>query len=54
MPVYPPIHRKTPAVSSFDRLEMLWERYPKYRERQTFSTLEELLEDHESKRILTM
>lgn len=48
MPVYPPIHRKTPAVSSFDRLEMLWERYPKYRERQTFSTLEELLEDHES------
>ena len=48
MPMYPPIHRKTPAVSSFDRLEMLWERYPKYRERQTFSTLEELLEDHES------
>lgn len=48
MSMYPPIHRKTPAVSSFDRLEMLWERYPKYRERQTFSTLEELLEDHES------
>ena len=48
MPMYPPIHRKTPAVSSFDRLEMLWERYPKYRERETFSTLEELLEDHES------
>ena len=48
MSMYPPIHRKTPAVSSFDRLEMLWERYPKYRERETFSTLEELLEDHES------
>ena len=50
MSMYPPIHRKTPAVSSFDRLEMLWERYPKYRERQTFSTLEELLEEHESYR----
>ena len=43
-----PIHEK-PAVSfSFDRLDMLWERYPKYRERTTFSTLEALLEEHES------
>ena len=48
MRMYPPIHEKTPAIRSFDRLKMLWERYPKYRERETFSTLEALLADHES------
>lgn len=27
---------------------MLWERYPKYHEKRTFSTLDEILEEHES------
>lgn len=46
--MYPPIHDK-PAVSySFDRLNMLWERYPRYHEMTTFSTLDRLLEEHES------
>lgn len=33
---------------SFDRLDMLWERYPAYHEMRIFATLEELLEEHES------
>ena len=48
MRMYPPVHEKMPAVQSFDRLLMLWERYPKYRERETFATLEALLTEHES------
>ena len=33
---------------TFDRLDMLWERYPGYHEMSVFTTLEELLKDHES------
>ncbi|MDO4805018.1 MAG: hypothetical protein Q4A32_09400 [Lachnospiraceae bacterium] len=43
-----PIHEKLPFVKSYDRLDMLWERYPQYHERTTFATLESLLEEHES------
>ena len=43
-----PIHQK-PAISySFERLDMLWERYPQYHERTVFSSMEELLAEHES------
>ncbi len=42
------IHKKPPASFSFDRLDMLWERYPQYHEKTVFSTLDELLEEHES------
>ena len=45
--MYPPIHEKPNEMLSFDRLEMLWERYPRYHERTTFSTMEELLLEHE-------
>ncbi len=44
------IHTKPPASFSFDRLDMLWERYPQYHEKTVFSTLDELLEEHESYR----
>ena len=42
------IHKRKPIVNSFERLDMLWERYPQYRERTVFSTMEELLAEHES------
>lgn len=42
------IHEKPQEVRSFDRLERLWERYPQYHARVTFSTMEELLPEHES------
>lgn len=45
---YPPTHEKPSDDLSFDRLDMLWKRYPQYHERTTFSTMEELLEEHES------
>ena len=45
--MYPPIHEKPTITYSFDRLRMLWERYPWYHE-TTFSTLDDLLEEHES------
>lgn len=45
---YPPVHEKTPLTFSFDRIEMLWERYPQYHEMAAFSTLDALLQDHES------
>lgn len=48
MKLYPLIHEKPPASFSFDRLEMLWERYPQYHEMTTFSTMEELLAEHSS------
>ena len=48
--MYPPIHPKPPRISTFERLDMLWERYPQYHDRTTFSTLEALLEEHESYR----
>ena len=37
-----------PFTFTFDRLEMLWDRYPQYHEMTTFSTLEELLPEHAS------
>ena len=46
--MYPPIHEKPTITYSFDRLRMLWERYPQYHEMNTFSTLDALLEEHES------
>ena len=46
--LYPPIHEKPRSSYSFERLEMLWERYPQFHDRTTFSTLDALLEDHES------
>ena len=46
--MYPPIHKKPADEKSFDRLEMLWERYPQYHEQTVFSTMEELLKEHES------
>ncbi len=39
---------KGEIMLSFDRLEMLWKRYPQYHEMTTFSTMEELLPEHES------
>ena len=47
---HPPIHKRTEPVYSFDRLDMLWDRYPQYHEATVFSTLEDLLEEHESYR----
>ena len=41
-------HEKPKTSLSFDRLDMLWERYPQYHERTTFATMEELLPEHES------
>lgn len=46
--VYPPIHEKPPMIFSYDRLNLLWERYPQYRKMTPFSTLDVLLEEHES------
>ena len=48
--MYPPIHERKPFSFSFKRLDMLWERYPQFHERTTFSTLDALLEEHESYR----
>ena len=45
---YPPVHKKPPAIETFDRLEMLWDRYPRYHERTTFTDLDVLLEEHAS------
>ena len=44
----PPIHEKPPAVFSFERLKMLWERYPQYHEMTTFAVVEDLLAEHGS------
>ncbi len=46
--MYPPVHEKPPVTYSYDRLDMLWERYPAYHKMTTFSTLDELLLEHES------
>ena len=40
----PAPHGKPLPSYSFDRLNMLWERYPQYHERTVFTTLDELLE----------
>ena len=47
---YPPAHEKSKSLSdrSFSRLLSLWERYPKYHEQTVFTTLEQLLAEHES------
>ena len=47
-PMYPPIHARPSVPDSFERLDRLWERCPQYHEMTTFTTLEELLEEHES------
>ena len=46
--MYPPVHKKAPDPCSFDRLTMLWERYPQYHEKTTFADLDTLLEEHPS------
>ena len=46
--MYSPIHEKPNYPDTFDRLQMLWDRYPRYHERTVFSRLEELLQEHES------
>ncbi len=43
-----PIHKKLIFPSSFDRLDRLWNRYPQFHEPLTFTTLEELLKEHEA------
>ena len=48
--MYPPIHEKKEQPLSYKRLDMLWERYPQFHEMTTFSTLDALLEEHESYR----
>ena len=45
-----PIHEKPNQILSYDRLDMLWEKYPQFHERTMFSTLDALLEEHESYR----
>ncbi len=42
------IHKKPSEAKTFDRLEMLWERYPQYHEKTVFASMEELLPEHES------
>ena len=46
--MYPPVHQKPEPSYSYDRLDMLWERYPQYHAMSTFTTLDTLLADHES------
>ncbi len=48
MDSYPPIHNKPKLSFSFDRLDMLWDRYPQHHEMKVFASLDRLLEDHES------
>ena len=47
---YPPIHEKPAENFTFDRLDLLWDRYPQHHEIKTFTTLEALLEEHASYR----
>ena len=46
--MYPPIHERLSDPTSFERLDMLWEKYPQYRSMTPFSTLDTLLEEHPS------
>ena len=48
--MYPPVHEKTEYSYTYDRLDMLWDRYPQYHAMSTFATLGELLDEHESYR----
>ena len=45
-----PIHQKPEISYSYERLDMLWDRYPQYHGMTTFSSLDQLLEEHESYR----
>ena len=45
-----PVHEKPDFQYDFERLNMLWQRHPKYHEMTTFTTLEALLEEHEKYR----
>jgi len=47
---YPPIHKKPESIFSFERIKMLWNRYPQYHEMTTFTALDDLLDEHESYR----
>lgn len=47
---YPPVHERPAEPDTFDRLDMLWEKYPQYHEMKTFSNLEGILSLHESYR----
>ena len=42
------VHEKPYDEYSFDRLDTLWERYPQFREISTFTTVDELLAEHEA------
>ena len=46
--MYPPVHTKPAQSFSYDRLNMLWNKYPQYHSMTTFSSLEALLKEHES------
>ena len=46
--MYPPVHDRLPTPDTFERLDKLWSRYPQYHEMTTFSTLDAMLEEHES------
>ena len=43
-----PVHEKKQFSDSFERLDLLWDRHPQYRELFTFTTLNELLSAHPS------
>ena len=44
----PAIHSRPPVPDTFERLDLLWNRYPQYHEMSVFATLDTLLEEHES------
>ena len=46
--MYPAEHKRPDEAFSYDRLDMLWEKYPQYHEMTVFSSLDELLSEHES------
>lgn len=41
-----PIHKRNELSKSFERLDLLWEKYPQFREMSTFTSLDALLEEH--------
>ena len=46
--MYPPVHTRPTQSFSYDRLNMLWDKYPQFHSMTTFSSLETLMEEHES------
>ena len=44
----PAPHKKPAPVTTMDRLDMLWEKYPQYREMKPFGAMDELIAGHES------